>query len=145
MLKRYGERQRIPPQPWETSDRHYPFARIYTDLLHSDAFCDMSSRQQILYVNIAAQRYGAKYRPCKDFPNASEFRDDENPAFYFNFALASEKCRLYSKNGRKEFYADMRSLKEHGFITEVANGRANHTKSIYRYSAKWRTWKPPRV
>lgn len=112
-------------------------ANIYMEMMTSTAFRDLTKNQQDLYMFIKAQYYGQKHKPEKDFKDVEAVQG--NDKFYFNLALA-EYYGLYSAGNKRAFYNDMKALEEHGFIETVANGKATHSKSIYRYSAKWIDW-----
>lgn len=113
-------------------------ANIYESMLTSDAWKDLSFRQRALYTVCKAQYYG-KRKPGKDFPELPDVQGDD--CFYMN-AAAVERYGIYTKNMHREFYGDLKALCVHGLITCVSNGRANKSRSIYRFSAAWGTWKP---
>lgn len=112
-------------------------ANIYESMLTSDAWKDLSFRQRALYTVCKAQYYG-KRKPGKDFPELPDVQGDD--CFYMN-AAAVERYGIYTKNMHREFYGDLKALCAHGLITCVSNGRANKSRSIYRFSAAWGTWK----
>lgn len=113
-------------------------ANLYESMLTSDAWKDLSFRQRALYTACKAQYYG-KRKPEKDFPEVPGVQGDD--CFYMN-AAAVEKYGIYTKNMHREFYGDLKALCGHGFITCVSNGRANKSRSIYRFSSSWAAWKP---
>lgn len=114
------------------------FATIYDSMLLSDAFQDLNSTQQILYIICKKQFYGAR-KPHKDYPDMIELAGDDK--FYLNVDIAINRYHLYSPKSKKNFYTDMQVLISHGFIERVASGKAHRTKTIYKYSAEWKKWK----
>ena len=131
------KKKRYRPKAFEsTGISNDTSAAIYESMLISPAFMDMTKNQRFLYVCMKAQYYG-KRKPGKDFPDIEQLQGDD--LFYFNLSLA-EKYGLYTRNGHTSFYNDVKAIEDHGFIETVSNGKATHSKSIYRYSSKWREW-----
>lgn len=114
------------------------FSRIYQSMLESDAFMDLTHKQQVLYLFCKLQFYG-KRKPERDYPEYPELKGEDK--FYFNWALVSDKYRLYPKSSNKNFSVDMHELIDHGFIELIACGKATRTKNIYKYSDRWKSWK----
>lgn len=112
-------------------------ANIYESMAQSDAWRDLKPRERQLYVYCKLQYYG-KRKPSKDFPNIDAFNSDL--CFYLNLA-AVVNYGIYKRSGNKEFYKDIHTLVEHGFIEIISNGKYTKTKSIYKYSDKWQSWK----
>lgn len=110
-------------------------ANLYRSMLESEAFKALTKREKLLYVYCKLQYYGAR-EPGRDFPNMEQLQGSD--MFYFNFALASKKYGLYAAGSRREFYNDMKSLCEHGFIELVVSGKPTKSRSIYRFSGKWK-------
>ena len=108
-------------------------ANLYNSMLTHPAFIALKTRQKILYVYCKAQYYG-KRKPGQDFPAGEAVQSEE--CFYMNLSLAVS-YGLYTRNGNKEFYADMKALCDAGFLEMVTNGRATQSRSIYRFSDKW--------
>ena len=113
-------------------------ANIYESMLLSDSFRDLSDRQKMLYVVAKSQYYGHK-KPEKDYPEIDKFQGTD--VFYLNWN-AVKRYGLYRESMHSNFYKDMAVLIEHGFIERLSSGKGNRTKSIYRFSAGWQTWKP---
>lgn len=115
-------------------------ANIYESMLRSEAWKDLSSKQQVLYLYCKAQYYG-KAKPGSDFPDIPELQGDE--LFYLNRELVVSEYELYSEGNRTKFYRDMKALEEHGFIQTVINGKRKHTRNIYKFVADWQNWERP--
>lgn len=115
-------------------------ANINYSLLTSPAFKDLSARQRMLYVCAKSEFYGARSRPKNDFTDNEEFKKDGAGMFYLNHRLVTDVYGLYPKTNRRDFYKDIEALIDHGFIQLVSSGRVNKQRSIYQYSAAWKTW-----
>lgn len=110
-------------------------------MLISPAFIDLSARQRMLYIYAKTQYFGARSRPRNDYKEIEEYQEDGGRKyFYLNHYLLSEVFGLYPKSNTRDLYRDIQKLCENGFIEQVANGRANQKRSIYRYSDKWKKW-----
>ena len=107
-------------------------ANIYVSMLLSTAWQDLSASAQCLYVVCKAQYYAEKSKP-----------NDDPLCFTMSQAKWSGLYKLYKKSNAKGFYRDMAALIEHGFISCVESGACTRTKSIYRFSAKWRDYGTP--
>ncbi|WP_458398187.1 hypothetical protein [Anaerotignum sp.] len=113
------------------------FARVYTSMLYSPAYLSLTNRQRVLYLYIKLQFIGHR-KPGTDYPEIQSLKG--NDLFYFTFPDA-EKTGNYTPNMRSDFYKDMKCLVEAGFIEVVAKGNRGK-KSIYRYSGKWKEYRP---
>lgn len=116
-------------------------------MMISEAFKDLTARQRMLYVYAKGQFYGARSRPCSDFPEIPEFKEYKGQKyFYLNHRLLSDVYGLYPKSNHRDLYNDTAALIAHGFIewyTEPkAVNKSNHMRTIYRYSEAWKDWKP---
>lgn len=111
--------------------------RIYESMLCSPAFMALTPKQQILYVYAKAQFYG-KTKPATDHKEMGLFQEDS--CFYFSLKMV-KAYGLYTDGTHSNFYKDMKVLIEHGLIEKLVGGQYKK-KSIYRYSDKWKTWKP---
>ena len=109
-------------------------ANIFNSMLIHPAFMALKTRQKLLYIYCKNQYYG-KRKPKADFPDIESLQSDE--CFYMNLGLAVD-YGLYTRTGRKEFYSDLKSLCEAGFIECVSSGRSTKSRSIYRFSDKWK-------
>lgn len=129
-----SRKTKYKPKPFESiggsSDTS---ANIYHSMLTHPAFMALKTRQKVLYLYCKAQYYG-KRKPGKDFPDVKALQSED--CFYMNLSLAVS-YGLYTRNGNKEFYADMKALCEAGFLEMVANGKNTQSRSIYRFSEKW--------
>lgn len=137
MARSNSKRRKYKPKGFEsTGISNDVSANIYESMLQSSAWKDLKPRERQLYLYCKAQYYG-KRKPKQDYPEIEKFQSDE--CFYLNLA-AVVSYGIYTRNGGKEFYADMKTLAEHGFIEVVSSGRITKSKSIYRYSGKWKDW-----
>lgn len=137
MAKSNNKRRKYKPKGFEsTGISNDTSANIYESMLLSSAWKDLKPRERQLYLYCKAQYYG-KRKPSKDYPDIEAFQSEN--CFYLNLA-AVVKYGIYTRNGNKEFYADIKTLAQHGFIEIVSSGKVTKTKSIYKYSDKWQTW-----
>lgn len=104
-------------------------ANLYRSMIESDAFLDLSANQQRLYVFCKLQFYGQK--------KAANMEPEQ---FYFNRGIWQRKYRLYKAGNERAFYRDMGALISHGFIACVKCGAFSRTKTVYRFSDRWRTY-----
>lgn len=113
------------------------YTALFLTMLMSPAFRDLSDKNKILYLYCKAQYYGVR-KPKQDFPDNPDMQGDD--LFYFSRQTAVDFgwCK---KNDTKPLYQGLNILVEHGFIEKVVSGKANHRKSIYRYSDRWQDWK----
>ncbi len=112
-------------------------ANLYESLLTSQAFKDLNSKQQVLYVYCKSQYYGHR-KPEKDFKDIDEVKGTDR--FYLPWKAVQE-YGLYTSTSHSNFYKDMIELERHGLIEKVSSGKSQHTKSIYKFSANWQKWK----
>ena len=105
------------------------FIRIYSDLLLSDAFQSLSHNQQLLYVYMS-DCYIPTTKVEHPYNNASYF--------FFNRDLYQRKYGLYTND--RQFRKDRDELIKKGFIEEVESGKLTRTKSVYKFSDKWKTY-----
>jgi hypothetical protein len=138
MAKSNSKRRKYKPKDFEsTGVSNDTSANIYESMLQSPAWKDLKPRERQLYLYCKSQYYG-KRKPSKDYPDIEAFQSAE--CFYLNLASVVN-YGIYKRSGNKEFYSDMKTLAEHGFIEVVSSGRYTKTKSIYKYSSKWKNWK----
>ena len=107
-------------------------ANIYTSMLISPAWQDLSASAQRLYVVCKAQYYAEKSKP-----------NDDPLCFTMSQAKWSGLYKLYKKSNAKGFYRDMSELISHGFVSCVESGACTRTKSIYRFSSMWQKYQTP--
>lgn len=121
-------RSKYTPKPFESVGGNRLSANIYVSMMQHPAFMTLSANAVRLYLYMKAQYYGAK--PLKDHPATD---------FVFNWAMAHKTYELYTN--RKQFIKDRDMLIERGLIEYIENGKNTRTKSIYRLSDKWQSWK----
>ena len=105
-------RKKYKPKDFEsTGVSNDTSANIYESMLQSTAWKDLKPRERQLYIYCKAQYYG-KRKPAKDFPDIPQVQSEE--CFYLNLSLVVS-YGIYTRNGNKEFYQDMKKLEEHGY------------------------------
>ena len=114
-------------------------ANLYESMILSDAWHDLTSKQQVLYMIAKAQYYG-KRKPRQDYTEDTFVQGDD--CFYLPWRAVNKQYRMYKDTCRSNFVRDMQALVQHGFIVVVMCGKSHRTKNIYKYSDGWRTWKP---
>lgn len=136
-----GRKKKYIPKAFESvGASNDTSANIYESMLLSPAFISLTPRQRVLYLCCKAQYYG-KHKPAKDYKELELYQDDT--CFYMNRAIIRKYC-LYSDSSNKEFYHDIEVLINKGFITKELQGGGNgHTKSVYKFSGKWRDYGLP--
>jgi len=107
---------------------------IYESMLQSEAFISLKPRVKVLYIYCKSQLYG-KRKPAKDFPQVEELQNDSY--FYFNWELA-KRYSLYKDSMESNFYRDIKTLIDAGFIKLVASGAKQKKKNIYAPSERWK-------
>lgn len=107
-------------------------ANIYMSMILSEAWQDLSPKQQQVYLYCKLQFYGQSGRRGVDAT--------DNSKFYFNRSLWQDTYKLYGKGSEGRFYKDITALIEHGFIRCIETGQVSRTKSIYQFSDKWKVW-----
>lgn len=111
-------------------------ARIFESMLVSKSFKTLTEKQKVLYLYIKAQLYG-KRKPSADFKDEGLYQSDD--CFYFSLKMAKQ-YGLYTDKTHGNFYRDMKELINHGLIEKISSGRNSKTKSVYRYSDKWKEY-----
>lgn len=100
-----------------------PFAAIYSSMLGSEAWGQLTNNARVLYIYMKMQLFGGK-------------RDGlEEGQFYFNRSTYTKTYSLYSNPN--QFYKDRDLLVKYGFIEIVESGKNTRTKAIYCFSDKW--------
>lgn len=136
-----SRKKKYSPKTFESAGRtNDTSANIYDSMLISEAFKDLNARQRMLYVYCKNQYYG-KRKPQADYPDIDAVQGDE--CFYMNHALITDVYGLYPKTNHRDFYRDMQKLAENGFIEIISSGYTAKKRSIYRFSEKWLSWRPP--
>lgn len=130
-------KKKYTPKPFEsTGIPNDTSANIYGSMLESPAFKDLTKNQRLLYIYMKKQYYGTR-KPEKDFPNVDQLQGED--LFYFNMALAV-KYGLYSRSNDRQFYNDIATIEQHGFIKTISSGRATKSRSIYKFTGDWKQW-----
>lgn len=111
------------------------FLSLYESMLLSPAYKALSCKEKYLYTLCKAQ-YRGKRKPRQDLPNELKLQGDD--LFYFNRQLAIE-YGFCKENDTGPLYDGLKALEAFGFIDKVVSGKANHQKSIFRYSNRWQT------
>lgn len=133
-----------PPESWQSDGRkNDSFSKIYDSMLCSPIWQSLSPKQQMTYICMANQYYG-KRKPRKDYANTeiAKLRPEilYQNAFYFSWHDA-KKYGLYKEGSKADFYRNIHVLEEKGFIRTIINGKPTRTKSIYVFSADWKSKK----
>lgn len=137
--------KKYQPQPFESTglgkyrdvngtERVDTFARLYSSMLFSKIFMNMTERQKLLYLYIKSGFYGSR-KPSKDYRENELFQGEE--FIYFPWAEA-QKTGLYKASMSGNFYRDLRVLIDNGFIERIASGKLAHKKTVYKFSSEWR-------
>lgn len=117
------------PLDFETIGDKKLSATIYAAMIQSDAWTQLSNNARVLYLYMKLQYFGVKQ---EDKPRGQQ------DLFYFNKAMATKTYGLYTNMA--QFRKDRDMLLEYGFIEEVEKGKNTRTKSIYRFSDKWKEY-----
>lgn len=120
-----ARKKKYVPKTFESSKSGDVSANIYASMMQSRAWGNLTNNARVLYLYMKLQYYGQKTIP-----------DREQECFYFNKALFLKIYQLYTN--ANQFYKDKKLLIDNGFIEIVENGKTTRTKSIYRFSSKWR-------
>lgn len=131
-------------------------------MMLSEAHRDLSPRQRELLTVAYSQFFGARSRPCLDFPEVEMFGECRGNKFiYLNKKLLVDVFGLYSENNNSSMYKDIEALVSHGFLDRLTpkkdgqkkdgqrpnitideNGQMKFSRSIFSFSDKWKVWKP---
>ena len=120
-----ARKKKYMPKAFESGKAGDVSANIYASMMQSRAWGNLTNNARVLYLYMKLQYYGQKTIP-----------DREQECFYFNKALFLKTYQLYTNVN--QFYKDKKLLIDNGFIETVENGKTTRTKSIYRFSSKWR-------
>lgn len=130
-------RKKKVPNSWE-SDKPCSeafFSIVCDSMLKSDAWKQLSSNQKVLYITCKIQGFKRNDKASFD----EQYRG--NPRYFtMNRYKYTKVYALYNSNNQKGFHRDMDALIEHGFIECVISGRATRSKSLYRFSEKWKKY-----
>ena len=122
-------RKKFKPKGFEKIGSSNLSSTLYASMLQSDAFLNLSSNAMKLYVYMKLQYYGQHDKPL-----------GKQDHFFFNRAMYTKIYPIFS-NG-EQFAKYSHELIKNGFIEEIENGKNTRTKSIYKFSDKWQSWKP---
>lgn len=140
-------KSKYKPAPFESMGQSFINARgdrqadtsanIFESMLQSRAFKSLIARQQMLYVYCKAQYYG-KRKPERDYQDVDAVQGAD--FFYLNWDAVKTLYGRYSAKDSSTFYKDMDVLIKRGFIERTASGKAQHEKTVYRFSAEWKAY-----
>lgn len=105
-------------------------ANIYQSMILSEAWKDLTPRQQSLYLLMKLQYYAQKKHP-----------DNDQTKFTFNQLKWRDIYELYSDANKKAFYKDRDALTNHGLIVCTYSGKSQQRKNEYQYSDQWKQWR----
>ena len=132
------KRVKFTPKPFETVGGKDVFANIYLSMIMSPAWRDLSATQQRLYLYLKMQLFAEHPKPkTEQYPGGHE------EYFTFNKSKWCTLYGIYSGTNLGGFTRDRDALILHGFIKVVRDGQNTKTKTIYTYSAAWKTWGQP--
>lgn len=123
-----ASKKKYIPKSFESEKLNDVSANIYASMMQSSAWQELTASSIRLYLFMKLQYYGQK-----NLPNMPQ------EYYYFNKAMFMETYKLYSCPN--QFYIDKRLLIKQGFIEEIESGRNTRTKSIYKFSDKWKQYK----
>ena len=119
------------PKPYESSGCSGDIsANIYKSMILSPAWQELTAQQRDLYLTCKLQAYGEKRKPIAEDPLS----------FTMNKGKWADLYHLYDRNNGRGFQRDLTALIRLGFISCVSCGAISRTKSIYRFSSKWRLY-----
>lgn len=122
-------------------EKRETFTQIYESAMRSEAFRSLPPRIQMLYIYTRLQEMG-KSKPNRELDGTEvEELVKSDACFFFPHNIAAQYTDHYNAKPSR-LYDDMRVLEEHGFIDIVLSGRTNRKKSVYRYSERWKEYKP---
>ena len=113
------KKNKSPPK-WANTGKNEKFVALYIGMLISDAYMSLTHRQQRLYTYMRLQYKG------------------EQNVFEFNWHKANTQYKLYTK--RADFYNDIATLINRGFIVCTECGEATRTASKYAFSDNWKMY-----
>lgn len=128
----------IPKSFESTQNRGDTSSNIYMSMLQSDAFKALNARQRDLYTHCKSQYYGERKHLIKDLHEIEPDAEKQLPYFTMNWWKVNTFFAIYTN--QNTFRSDMNKLIEVGLIDCVNCGAFSRTKSIYRFSDRWRTY-----
>ena len=116
-------------------------ANLYSSMLESPAWMDLSPKQQVLYLFCKWQYYRMKEVQKKAlFLAYPDLTPPANVQEYFSLSTGAVTKDYPLYTNLSSFYRDRDALITHGFIRVIADGSNVRQKNIYRYSDKWQKW-----
>lgn len=119
-----------------------PFAPVYLSKRLSQAFKDLTAKQQILLECCELQR-------TRSF-NARKANPDDFTLSKADWAKGTKEhprpnsYELYAATSNERFSKDMAALIEHGFVICIEDGYNTRSKSTYRLIGEWVNWNTAR-
>ena len=107
-------------------------ANIFTTMMLSRAWQDLSASQKTLYLHMKERMYGQTLKTRPDPKDLTLFTFPRN--------IWCNLFGLYSRGNSSGFFRDRDALIEHGFIICVRNGQNTCKASEYEYSDRWQYW-----
>lgn len=125
-----GKPRRKDPicEPWETNGGG--FVRLYHSMLDSEAFNDLSFRQQMLLIRL-------KSRHRMKAANGT-IAESNNGFIHFT---AKEQKIFYGYEDGRQFRHDRDVLISHGFLRLTFNGANLRLPNTYALTGDWKNWK----
>lgn len=119
------KKKKYIPKSFESSKGEGDLSAVlYASMLQSPAWKKLTKPQQVLYLYMKLQFYGANQ--VEDMPQIY---------FHFNQTLWKKTYGLYTNT--TSFYKDRDALIKHGFVEMVESGRNTRSKAIYKLSYNW--------
>lgn len=122
-----SKKKYIPKFFESTLEKGDTSSSIFVSMRLSDAWKSLSSVARLVYIDMKMEYYRQKKKP-------SEERQD---TFYFNKFIWNNIYGYKNANQIKKYIDE---LIEKGFIEYVKQGWNTRTKSIYKYSDKWKNY-----
>lgn len=123
-----GRKKRKPThQPFESKTEHGQFVKIALDMMHSNAWRNLTLRQQGLYLIMKS-----KYRPFNQITGVLATKNERN------FVFTHVDWNPYYNNNWRAWKTDLDALKKNGFIEIIEHGKSTRTANIYSFSSKWK-------
>ena len=128
---------------FETDNAKGGFVRIYSDMLFSNAWNNLTPAAKNLYLFCLYARFH-QTKTEKQYL-AEKYGNDDFDYFFFNesrFIIQDKRDSMhygiYSKGNGKLFRRDRDLLITNGFIEIVEQNKHRMQKNVYKLSAKWK-------
>ena len=115
-------------EPWETNGGG--FVRLYRSMIDSEAFNDLSFRQQMLLIRF-------KEKHILKVANG-EIAESNNGILHFT---AQEQRKFYRYDDGKQFRQDRDALISHGFLRFTFRGANLRLPNTYELIGDWKNWR----